>query len=226
MTIHTNWNSPPSELGPCRWEFPRSENWPDSDLVGSGADLEPATLIHGYRRGVFPMPAEPDTRPPDLAWWSPLTRAILPLDGLIITRSMRRSSKRYTIRVNSSFEAVMRGCAAPHRPGAWLNQEFIDAYVRLHELGWAHSVEAFNEYDQLVGGLYGVRIGNFFAGESMFHLARDASKIALMTLVNMMTESSMWLLDVQWQTPHLASLGAVEIGRHDYLARLSLAVTP
>lgn len=226
MTIHTNWNSPPSELGPCRWEFPRNENWPDSDLVGSGADLEPATLIHGYRRGVFPMPAEPDTRPPDLAWWSPLTRAILPLDGLIITRSMRRSSKRYTIRVNSSFEAVMRGCAAPHRPGAWLNQEFIDAYVRLHELGWAHSVEAFNEYDQLVGGLYGVRIGNFFAGESMFHLARDASKIALMTLVNMMTESSMWLLDVQWQTPHLASLGAVEIGRHDYLARLSLAVTP
>ncbi len=226
MTIHTNWNSPPSELGPCRWEFPPSGNWPDSDLVGSGADLEPATLIHGYRRGVFPMPAEPDTRSPDLAWWSPLTRAILPLDGLIITRSMRRSSKRYTIRVNSSFEAVMRGCAAPHRSGAWINQEFIDAYVRLHQLGWAHSVEAFNEYDQLVGGLYGVRIGNFFAGESMFHLARDASKIALMTLINMMTESSMWLLDVQWQTPHLASLGAVEIGRHDYLARLSLAVTP
>lgn len=226
MTIHTNWNSPPSELGLCRWEFPPSENWPDSDLVGSGADLEPATLIHGYRRGVFPMPAEPDTRSPDLAWWSPLTRAVLPLDSLIITRSMRRSSKRYTIRVNSSFEAVMRGCAAPHRPGAWINQEFIDAYVRLHELGWAHSVEAFNEHDQLVGGLYGVRIGNFFAGESMFHLARDASKVALMTLVNMMTESSMRLLDVQWQTPHLASLGAVEIDRHDYLARLSLAVTP
>jgi leucyl/phenylalanyl-tRNA--protein transferase len=139
---------------------------------------------------------------------------------------MRRSSKRYSIRINTSFEAVMHGCAAPHRPGAWINQEFIDAYVRLHELGWAHSIETFNEYDQLVGGLYGVRIGNFFAGESMFHLARDASKIALMTLMNLMTNSSMLLLDVQWQTPHLASLGAVEIDRHDYLARLSVAVAP
>jgi len=139
---------------------------------------------------------------------------------------MRRSSKRYSVRIDTSFEAVMRGCAAPHRPGAWINQEFIDAYVRLHQLGWAHSVEAFNEHDQLVGGLYGVRIGNFFAGESMFHLARDASKVALMTLINMMNDTSMLLLDVQWQTPHLASLGAVEIDRHDYLARLSLALTP
>lgn len=226
MTIQVGWNSHPDDLGLCHWEFPPSENWPDSDLVGSGADLEPSTLIHGYRRGVFAMPAEPDSRSPDLAWWSPLTRAVLPLNGLIITRSMRRSSKRYNIRVDTSFEAVMRSCAAPHRPGAWINQEFIDAYVRLHELGWAHSVEAFNEFDQLVGGLYGVRIGNFFAGESMFHLARDASKVALMTLVDMMNDSSMLLLDVQWQTPHLESLGAVEIDRHDYLARLSLAVAP
>lgn len=172
------------------------------------------------------MPAEPDSRPNDLAWWSPLRRAVLPLDGLAITRSMRRSTHRYDIRVDTSFEAVMHGCGAPHRPGAWINQEFIDAYVRLHQLGWAHSVEAFNEYDQLVGGLYGVRIGNFFAGESMFHLARDASKVALITLVKMMNDSSMLLLDVQWQTPHLTSLGAVEIERRDYLDRLSVAVTP
>lgn len=226
VTTQISWDSRPDYLGPCRWEFPPSEKWPDSDLVGSGADLEPSTLIHGYSRGMFPMPAEPDTRPPDLAWWSPLTRAVLPLNGLIITRSMHRSSKRYSIRVDTSFEAVMRGCAAPHRPGAWISQEFIDAYVRLHELGWAHSVEAFDEYGQLVGGLYGIRIGKFFAGESMFHLARDASKVALMTLVRMMNDSSMLLLDVQWQTPHLASLGAVEINRHDYLVRLSLAVTP
>ncbi|MEK7295559.1 MAG: leucyl/phenylalanyl-tRNA--protein transferase [Actinomycetota bacterium] len=226
MKVPSTWNSPPQQLGPCRWEFPPSDDWPNSDLVGGGADLEPSTLIHGYQRGVFAMPAEPGTGSPDFAWWSPLTRAILPLDNLTITRSMRRSAKRYSIRIDTSFEAVMRGCAAPHRPGAWINEEFIDAYVQLHELGWAHSVESFDEYGQLVGGLYGVRIGNFFAGESMFHLARDASKVALMTLVNMMKDSSMQLLDVQWQTPHLASLGAIEIARHDYLARLSLAVSP
>lgn len=226
MMTRSSWDSVPDELGQCGWEFPPFETWPDSDLVGSGADLEPSTLIHGYRRGVFPMPAESESRPSELAWWSPLTRAVLPLDGLIITRSMRRSSRRYSIRVNTSFEAVMRGCAAPHRPGAWINQEFIDAYIRLHELGWAHSVEAFNEYGQLVGGLYGIRIGKFFAGESMFHLARDASKVALMTLIHMMRDSAMSLLDVQWQTPHLASLGALEITRRDYLDRLSVAVNP
>lgn len=226
MMAQSSWDSIPDELGQCSWEFPPLESWPDSDLVGSGADLEPSTLIHGYRRGVFAMPAESESRSADLAWWSPLTRAVLPLDGLIITRSMRRSSRRYSIRVDTSFEAVMRGCAAPHRPGAWINQEFMDAYIRLHELGWAHSVEAFNEYGQLVGGLYGIRIGKFFAGESMFHLARDASKVALMTLINMMRDSAMLLLDVQWQTPHLASLGALEINRRDYLARLSVALNP
>ena len=119
----------------------------------------------------------------------------------------------------------MRGCAAPHRPGAWITQQFIDAYVDLHELGWAHSIETFDENDQLVGGLYGVRIGNFFAGESMYHLSRDASKVALMSLVEMMNDSKMTLLDVQWQTPHLQSLGAVEIDRVEYLRRLALALT-
>ncbi len=226
MTIQTSWNSLPNDLEICSWEFPPHENWPDSDLVGSGADLEPSTLIHGYRRGVFAMPAEPDSPSSELAWWSPLTRAIIPLDGLVVTRSMRRSAKRFTIQIDSSFESVMRSCAAPHRPGAWINQDFIDAFVRLHQLGWAHSIEAFDEYGQLVGGLYGVRIGKFFAGESMFHLARDASKVTLMTLVDLMNDSSMSLLDVQWQTPHLASLGAVEIDRHDYLARLAAAVNP
>ena len=220
----TTWQTKPEALEVCRWEFPPSTEWPASDLVGRGADLNPATMIHSYSRGIFPMPAEPDDRDSEIAWWSPLSRAVLPLDGLAITRSMRRSATRYKIRVDTAFEQVMRGCAAPHRPGAWITQQFIDAYVVLHGLGWAHSIETFNENDQLVGGLYGVRIGSFFAGESMYHLSRDASKVALMSLVEMMNDSKMTLLDVQWQTPHLQSLGAVEIDRVEYLRRLALAL--
>jgi leucyl/phenylalanyl-tRNA--protein transferase len=120
----------------------------------------------------------------------------------------------------------MRGCASRKRPGGWINEPFIDAYVELHDLGWAHSIETFNEDGILVGGLYGVRIGRLFAGESMFHLARDSSKVALMHLVDIMTTSNMTLLDVQWLTPHLESLGARELRRDDYLGRLSMALNP
>jgi leucyl/phenylalanyl-tRNA--protein transferase len=119
----------------------------------------------------------------------------------------------------------MRGCAAQNRPGGWITENFIEAYVELHELGWAHSVEVLDDSGTLVGGLYGVRIGRFFAGESMFHLARDASKVALKYLVREMQSRSMELLDVQWLTPHLATLGAVSIPREDYLGRLARAVT-
>lgn len=222
----TNWQTVPADLEVSRWEFPPSNKWPASDLVGRGADLTPSTMIHSYSRGIFPMPAEPDDWDSEIAWWSPLSRAVLPLDGLAVTKSMRRSATRYKVRVDTSFEQVMHGCAAPHRPGAWITQQFVDAYVDLHELGWAHSIETFDENNLLVGGLYGVRIGNFFAGESMYHLSRDASKVALMTLVEMMNESKMMLLDVQWQTPHLQSLGAVEIDRAEYLNRLTAALAP
>lgn len=222
----TTWQTVPAILEACRWEFPPSGNWPNSDLVGRGADLDPATMIHSYSRGIFPMPAEPDEADSEIAWWSPQSRAVLPLDGLAVTKSMRRSANRYRVRVDTSFEQVMLGCAAPHRPGAWITQPFIDAYCKLHQLGWAHSVETFDENDQLVGGLYGVRIGKFFAGESMFHLSRDASKVALMSLVELMKDSAMNLLDVQWQTPHLQSLGATEIGRDEYLVRLADAIMP
>mgnify|MGYP003345857458 FL=1 len=119
----------------------------------------------------------------------------------------------------------MRGCASPHRPGGWITDEFIDAYVQLHKLGWAHSIEVLDDSGTLVGGLYGVRIGAFFAGESMFHLARDASKVALMHLVDRMDYYSLNLLDVQWLTPHLATLGAIEISREEYLDRLAPAVS-
>jgi leucyl/phenylalanyl-tRNA--protein transferase len=120
----------------------------------------------------------------------------------------------------------MRGCASPDRPGGWINEQFIAAYVELHKLGWAHSVEVFDENEVLVGGLYGVRVGRLFAGESMFHLMRDASKVALMHLVDTMNRDGMTLLDVQWLTPHLESLGAVEIPRSEYLHRLSVALNP
>ncbi|HKT80351.1 MAG TPA: leucyl/phenylalanyl-tRNA--protein transferase, partial [Vicinamibacterales bacterium] len=173
-----------------------------------------------YRQGVFPMGVG---RRSLIGWWSPNPRGILPLDGLRVTRSLRQSAKRFTIRVNTSFEAVMRACGNPRRPHAWITPAFINAYTSLHRSGWAHSVEVFDKDGVLAGGLYGVRVNRFFAGESMFHLQRDASKVALIGLVDLMRQSRMELLDVQWRTDHLASLGVIEISRADYLSRLSRA---
>lgn len=220
------WNDSPQPLAECRWNFPPTSDWPNSDLVGRGADLQPETLIHAYSRGVFPMSSELALGEDDIAWWSPLQRGIVPLNALRITRSMRRSERKYHLKIDTCFERVMRGCASPERPGGWITEKFISAYLELHRRGWAHSFEIFDEYETLVGGLYGVRIGRFFAGESMFHLKRDASKVALMHLVSVMNDSDMTLLDVQWLTPHLASLGAVELPRSEYLQRLSVALNP
>jgi leucyl/phenylalanyl-tRNA--protein transferase len=221
-----HFNDLPTSLGESVWEFPDSTRWPRHDVIGRGADLEPETLIYAYRHGVFPMVSnESNGAESDLLWWSPQMRAIIPLDGLKISRSMRRSSKKFEIRVDTQFENVMRNCAAPHRDNGWITEEFIDAYVKLHQLGWAHSIEVIDDSGLLAGGLYGVRINRFFAGESMFHLVRDASKVALMALVETMNTSQMSLLDVQWLTPHLASLGAIAIKRNEYLRRLEVAVT-
>ena len=221
-----NFNDLPTSLGESVWEFPDKENWPRHDVVGRGADLEPETLIYAYRHGVFPMVStEGIDTTTNLIWWSPQMRAIIPLDGLKVSRSMRRSARKFEIRVDTDFKNVMRNCAAPHRDNAWITEEFIDAFLRLHELGWAHSIEVIDENGFLAGGLYGVRIGGLFAGESMFHLVRDASKVALMALVQMMKSSDMSLLDVQWLTPHLDSLGAISIRRDEYLRQLALAVT-
>ena len=162
--------------------------------------------------------------PGTLGWWSPELRGILPLDGLRVTRSMRQSAKRFEVRVDTCFARVIRGCANPSRDETWITDDFIASYTRLHELGWAHSIEVFDRAGQLTGGLYGVRIGGLFSGESMFHVERDASKVAMMGLVDLMHSSGMALLDVQWCTEHLASLGATEIPRHEYLSRLADAV--
>ena len=208
----------PIEPPSTRWSFPPPSTADENGLVGAGADLEPGTLLHAYRSGLFPMPLGRTT-----AWWSPDPRAILPLANLRVSRSLRRSCRRYDVRMNSAFEDVVRRCADPRRPNGWINEEFVEAYVRLHELGWAHSIECWED-DELVGGLYGVAIGAFFAGESMFHTATDASKVALVALVDAMKSTGGALLDVQWITPHLESLGAVEIDRADYLQMLATAV--
>jgi leucyl/phenylalanyl-tRNA---protein transferase len=220
----TDWHTQPDAVEPCRWSFKRSEFWPAEDLVAAGGDLEPGTIVAAYRQGLFPMEAGfPD---PVLAWWSPDPRGVLPLDNLRVTRSMRQSARRFQVRVDTAFVDVMRGCANPARQHGWITPAFIDAYARLHELGWAHSVEVFDRQGGLAGGLYGLKIEGFFAGESMFSTKRDASKVALMTLVELMRESRMRLLDVQWCTGHLASLGAVAIPRAEYLRKLALAIAP
>jgi leucyl/phenylalanyl-tRNA---protein transferase len=218
----TDWATVPHPLGDSRWSFPPAERWPDSDLIAVGGDLQPSTLLNAYRRGLFPM--EVSALGGKLGWWSPEPRGIVPLDGLRVTRSMRQSARHFEIRVDTCFTEVMRACGDPSREDGWITREFIDAYTTLHDLGWAHSVEVFDRQGQLAGGLYGVRINGLFAGESMFHRQRDASKAALMALVRLMQDSAMQLLDVQWCTAHLASLGSIEIPRARYLSLLAAAL--
>jgi leucyl/phenylalanyl-tRNA--protein transferase len=212
-------NNKPQPVGSSRWRIPLPADWSVDDLVSAGGDLEPSTVIDGYRHGLFPM--EITGLRGVLGWWSPDPRGILPLDGLRVSRSLRRSAARYEVRIDTCFDRIIRGCAHPSRPDGWINRDFIAAYSRLHELGWAHSVEVFDRAGQLAGGLYGVRVDGLFSGESMFHLQRDASKVALIALVDLMREQRMTLLDVQWCTDHLASLGAIAISRDEYLSRLA-----
>jgi leucyl/phenylalanyl-tRNA--protein transferase len=164
-----------------------------------------------------------------MGWYSPLDRAILPLDGLRISRSLRKSIKRYEVRIDTAFDDVLDGCADRRRPSGWINREIRRVYRRLHKRGVVHSVEAWTPGGELAGGLYGVSIGGLFAGESMFYrpdIGRDASKVALVALVDLLGRAGPEgrLLDVQWQTPHMASLGVVELPREEYLRRLAVAL--
>jgi leucyl/phenylalanyl-tRNA--protein transferase len=180
-------------------------------------------LLAAYRSGLFPMPVS-DGRREVLAWWSPDPRGILPLDALRVSRSLRRSRQRYEVRVDTAFDAVVAECANPTRAGRWITDEIADAYGVLHRLGWAHSVETWSTDGRLVGGLYGVCVGGLFAGESMFHHETDASKVALVALVERLRAGGGTLVDVQWQTPHLESLGVIEVPRSEYLVRLADAI--
>lgn len=215
---------PPVEPPPSRFQFDLGKAVAGEDLVGVGADLEPGTLLAAYRAGLFPMGLGRHGRGP-MGWWSPDPRGILPLDGLRVSRSLRRSCPRFEIRVDSAFDEVVQACADPGRPGRWITARMSQAYGRLYRLGWAHSVECWRG-GVLAGGLYGVAVGGLFAGESMFHRETDASKVALVALVRLLgvSQAPFRLLDVQWQTPHLASLGVVQVARTDYLDRLDDAL--
>ncbi len=211
----------PVEPPPTPWGFPGPETADEHGVVGVGADLEPGTLLAAYRQGLFPMPLH---RSGPMAWWSPDPRGVLPLDGLRVSRSLRRSCRRYEVRVDTAFEEVVRACASPRRPGGWINVDIRAAYGELHHLGWAHSVEAWDD-DGLAGGLYGVAVGGLFAGESMFSVRPDASKVALVALVRLLDDGLEGrLLDVQWTTDHLSRLGAVDVPRPEYHERLAVAV--
>ena len=204
----------PVEPLPSRFELPDPRE-SKGDVVAIGGDLAPGTILSAYRVGMFPMGIG-DGR---LGWWSPMDRAVIPLDGLRITRSLRQSTRRYLVTVDEDFGAVIRWCADTDRPNGWITEEFVEAYTQLHVMGWAHSIEVWDRDGQIAGGLYGVAIGGLFAGESMFHLSRDASKVALVHLMVVMNSGGR-LVDIQWLTPHLESLGGVVIGRDEYLRRL------
>ena len=181
--------------------------------------IAPDLLLHGYRVGVFPMAMEDDS----IEWFSPDPRAILPLEDFHVPHVLRRLLRRRVFKttIDKAFSEVIAACA--EREDTWINPEIIESYTRLHELGNAHSVEAWKE-GRLAGGLYGVAVGGAFFGESMFHSVTDASKIALVALVEHLRARKFVLLDTQWLTPHLQQFGGIEISRNHYLRVLRRAV--
>jgi len=229
--LHSSLNIPTSVfcifmslLLPSRF-FPPAEDADADGIVGFGGKLTPEWLLDAYGHGIFPWPVGEIDWP--MAWWSPDPRAIIELDHFHVSRRLRQTckSRRFTITLDRDFAGAIRGCAtAGDRQGnTWLTKRMIAAYIRLHRLGHAHSVEAWHE-EELAGGTYGVAIGAFFAAESMFYRIRDASKVALVHLVEHLKHRGYELLDIQQLTPHTARFGATEIPRREYLARLAEAI--
>src|SRR5262245_37861379 len=196
-------------------EFPDPDDADDEGLLAIGGDLSPERLLHAYERGIFPWY---DEGVPPL-WWSPNPRAVVDLDSLHVSRSLRRVlvQRRFEVTWNRAFELVMRACG-DREAGTWILPEMIDAYVELHRLGHAHSIEVWSD-GELSGGLYGVQRGGLFAAESMFHRRTDASKVALAHAVTSLFGAGFELFDVQLMTSHLESMGAYAIPRSEYLLR-------
>jgi leucyl/phenylalanyl-tRNA--protein transferase len=201
--------------------FPDPDLADNEGLVAIGGDFSASRLLAAYRKGIFPWTVDPIT------WWSPNPRAIFELDQFHVSHSLARVIHRgkFEVTIDQSFQAVMEGCAVstPARGHSWVTEAFIEAYTRLHRQGHAHSIECRLK-GELVGGIYGVSIGGFFAGESMFHRVSDASKVALHHLVGHLRQRGFALFDIQMVTPATKPLGATEIPRHKYLQRLSAAV--
>jgi leucyl/phenylalanyl-tRNA--protein transferase len=205
--------------------FPPVEQASPEGLLAVGGDLRPERLLEAYRRGIFPW--FNDGQP--ILWWSPDPRAVLFPEQLHVSRSLKRSlrSGRFTVTLDTCFTEVMRRCAGP-RPqhpdgGTWITTAMVEAYTRLHDLGYAHSVETWRE-DKLVGGVYGVALGGAFFAESMFTVVDDASKVALVRLVRQLQAWGFRLIDCQQSSPHVKRFGAVDIPRRDFISLLSDAV--
>ncbi|MFB9377738.1 leucyl/phenylalanyl-tRNA--protein transferase [Kineococcus gynurae] len=195
----------------------------DPDLLACGGDLSPSTLLEAYALGLFPMGTGSGGSDP-LGWWCPARRGVLHPADVHVSRSLRRSMRGFTITTDTAFADVVAGCADPRRSGAWITDRFAAAYLRLHELGWARSVEVWAD-GELAGGLYGVSIGGLFAAESKFHRVTDASKAAVVGLARIMHGDAIpgRLIDVQWATDHLETLGVREVPRARYLRLLGAA---
>jgi leucyl/phenylalanyl-tRNA--protein transferase len=223
---------PPIEPPPSRVRFPDPHRPRAPEVLAIGCDFSPSTLLAAYRTGIFPWPhgEAKDDGAPLVLWFSPEPRAIFPLEQAPHwSRSLRRTLRRhpYEVTIDADFGGVMRLCGETRAESTWIIPELVAGYQQLHELGWAHSVEVWEKNArgrELVGGIYGVSIGAMFAGESMFHLRTDTSKIAFATLAERLRAAGYALFDVQVQNPHLASLGCVEIPRREYLARLDAAL--
>jgi leucyl/phenylalanyl-tRNA--protein transferase len=204
-----------------RLAFPSPLRANPDGLVAIGGDLSVPRLLLAYRSGIFPWTVKPIT------WWSPDPRAIFELDRLHLSHSLAKTIRKgvFEVTMDRAFREVMKGCAAsaPGRRNTWITREFLDAYTELHEQGHAHSLECWQN-GQLVGGIYGVAIGGFFAGESMFHRANDASKVAVYHLVEHLRQRDFVLFDIQMLTPITSRLGAIQIPRTEYLKRLAVAV--
>ena len=188
------------------------------------SELTPDTVLFGYSIGVFPMADSDENN--EIGWYAPDERGIIPLDGLKINKSMQQVMRlgKFTLTINTAFEEVMRMCAKRDR--TWISEDIIEVYCQLHEMGYAHSFETRNKQGELVGGLYGIALGRAFFGESMFHTERDASKFALIKLVDWLNQHEYVLLDTQYTTPHLESMGAITISKSDYMILLNFAMRP
>jgi len=205
-----------------RSRFPDPRSAPADGPLAWGGDLAPETLLDAYRHGIFPWPAPDGT----VYWWSPDPRAVLPLGSMHVSRSLRQTIRSGCFRctADTSFGEVVAACGQGRPGGTWITPEMALAYGRLHDLGHAHSIEVWDADDRLVGGLYGVAVGACFSGESMFHRATDASKVALVELDRRLAERGFLLLDAQLPTDHLASMGAVTVSRRRFLRMLRGAV--